>query len=84
MASTKRVLIIGIDGFTWRLGRGFMAKGIMPNLASLVERGCHGNLRSVMPFETSPAWSSFQTGCFPGKTGIFTFHTYDRKRNMVH
>jgi len=84
MAAKKRVLIIGLDGFTWRLGRDFIAEGVMPNLAKLVESGCHGDLRSVMPFETSPAWSSFQTGCYPGKTGIFAFHGYDRRHNTIH
>jgi predicted AlkP superfamily phosphohydrolase/phosphomutase len=83
MKARKRVLIIGLDGFTWNLGRGFMAEGVMPQLAGLVEQGCAGNLRSVMPFETSPAWSSFQTGCGPGKTGVFAFHTYDRMGNKV-
>lgn len=83
MAAEKRVLIIGLDGFTWRLGRGFMAEGVMPRLAALVEAGCHGDLKSVMPFETSPAWSSFQTGCRPGKTGIFAFHRYDRATGQV-
>ena len=49
----------------------------MPTLASLLENGCHGVLESVVPFETSPAWSSFQTGCFPTKTGVFAFHSVD-------
>jgi predicted AlkP superfamily phosphohydrolase/phosphomutase len=83
MAARKRVLIIGLDGFTWDLGNRFISEGIMPNLSKMIENGCHGNLRSVMPFETSPAWSSFQTGCFPGKTRIFAFHAYDRKENIL-
>jgi len=66
-----------MDGFTWDIGRDLMAEGVMPNLARLVQQGCHGVLRSVIPSETAPAWSSFQTGCRPGKTGIFTFHRYD-------
>ena len=83
MKARKRVLIIGLDGFTWRLGRGFMDEGVMGHLKELVEGGCRGNLRSVVPCETSPAWSSFQTGCRPGKTGVFAFHTYDRRQNKV-
>ncbi len=77
MTQRKKVLIIGMDGFTWDIGRDLMAEGVMPNLARLVEQGCHGILRSVIPSETAPAWSSFQTGCRPGKTGIFTFYRYD-------
>ncbi|MBN2377107.1 MAG: alkaline phosphatase family protein [Sedimentisphaerales bacterium] len=83
MAEKKRVLIIGLDGFTWRLGRSMMIEGVMPNLKRLVEGGCHGKLRSVIPFETAPAWSSFQTGCYPGKTGVFAFHKYDRASRKV-
>ncbi|MCK5271101.1 MAG: alkaline phosphatase family protein [Sedimentisphaerales bacterium] len=83
MAKKKRVLIIGLDGFTWRLGRDFMSEGVMGNLADLVNKGTHGILWSVMPFETSPAWSSFQTGCLPGKTSIFAFHRYDRNLKKI-
>jgi len=83
MTARKRILIIGLDGFTWRLGRDFMAGGLMPHLKELAQGGCCGNLRSVIPPETSPAWSSFQTGCRPGKTGVFAFHTYDRTQKRV-
>lgn len=83
MTNKKRVLLIGLDGFTWRLGRGFMADGVMPVLGRLAAGGCSGALQSVIPFETAPAWSSFQTGCLPGKTGVFTFHTYDRRTGRI-
>ncbi|MBC8392856.1 MAG: alkaline phosphatase family protein [Deltaproteobacteria bacterium] len=79
----KRVLVIGLDGFTWDLGRGFMAEGIMPNLARLVQDGCHGTLESVVPYETGPAWSSFQTGCYPVKTGVFAFHGYSSETRQI-
>ena len=83
MATRKRVVIVGLDGFTWQVGKRLISNGTMPFLAKLVDNGCHGDLRSVMPFETSSAWSSFQTGCLPGKTDIFTFHSYDRKENIL-
>ncbi|MBN1125884.1 MAG: alkaline phosphatase family protein [Sedimentisphaerales bacterium] len=79
----KRVLVIGLDGFTWDLGQTFISEGIMPNLKGLVEQGCHGVLKSVMPYETAPAWASFQTGCRPGKTRIFSFHSFDRSNRTV-
>jgi len=83
MSVRKRVLILALDGFTWRLGRKFMSEGVMDALAAVVNTGCHGNLRSVTPCETAPAWSSFQTGCRPGKTGVFAFHTLDRKTGGI-
>lgn len=83
MAEKKRVLIIGLDGFTWNIGKRLLDEGVMPNLAKLVETGSAGDLKSVMPFETSPAWSSFQTGCCPDKTGIFAFHSYNRRKKKL-
>ncbi len=80
---SRKVLIIGLDGFTWDLGRDFMAEGVMPNLGKAVVSGCHGILRSVIPCESGPAWASFQTGCYPGKTRVFGFHSYDRVKNKV-
>lgn len=83
MQNKKRVLIIGLDGFTWNLAAPLIEKGIMPYLGSLIEKGSSGILNSIIPFETSPAWISFQTGCNPGKTGVFAFHTYDKTNKQV-
>lgn len=55
----------------------------MPVLAGLVAQGCHGTLKSVTPNETSPAWSSFQTGCTPAKTGVFAFHGFSRQTRHI-
>ena len=79
----QRVLIIGLDGFTWRTGKYLIDENIMPHLGQLTRRGSHGELMSVLPFETCPAWTSFQTGCRPGKTGVFAFHTYDRRSGAM-
>ncbi len=78
-----RVLIIGLDGFTWTIGNKLIHEGYMPRLGALVQKGCHGDLNSVTPYETSPAWSSFQTGCLPGKTGIFAFHSYHHEQRLI-
>ena len=81
--NSKKVLIIGLDGFTWRIGKRLIQEGHMPTLRQLIENGCHGQLKSVMPFETAPAWSSFQTGCYPEKTGIHAFHGYVRESRQI-
>ncbi|HPO70516.1 MAG TPA: alkaline phosphatase family protein, partial [Anaerohalosphaeraceae bacterium] len=70
MNEQKRVLIIGLDGFCWGLGEKFLKENWMPALGSFTTGGSFGTLQSVLPYETSPAWVSFQTGCFPPKTGI--------------
>ncbi len=68
-----RLLIIGLDGADYNIVRQFMREGDLPNLAGVAQEGVFGKLRSTLPPFTFPAWSSFLTGCNPGKHGIFDF-----------
>ena len=67
------LLVIGLDGGTWKLIDPWIAAGALPNLARLRQRGCHGDLRSTTPPATMPSWTSFATGVNPGRHGIFDF-----------
>jgi predicted AlkP superfamily phosphohydrolase/phosphomutase len=67
------IAIVGLDGATWDLAAPLMARGDMPVLRGLTERGSSGVLRSTVPPVTFPAWSSFMTGTNPGKHGVFDF-----------
>jgi predicted AlkP superfamily phosphohydrolase/phosphomutase len=64
-------LVIGLDGGTFRLLNPLMERGLLPNLAMLVENGTWGELHSTVPPVTAPAWSSFMTGKNPGKHRLF-------------
>jgi predicted AlkP superfamily phosphohydrolase/phosphomutase len=66
-------LVIGLDGATWKLLRPWMAAGELPNLKALVDSGVSGDLISVVPFLSPPAWTSAVTGVNPGKHGIYDF-----------
>lgn len=79
--SERKVLIIGLDGATWDIMNPLMKNGYMPNLKKMTEEGTRGILKSTKPPITPVAWSSFQTGCNPGKHGIFDFKGYDRKNS---
>ncbi|MCE5184849.1 MAG: alkaline phosphatase family protein [Planctomycetaceae bacterium] len=79
----NRILIIGADGFSWRFAKKLIDRGHMPTLGRLRKEGGSGTLNSVVPFETSPAWSSFQTGCLPSKTGILAFHRYNSDSRQI-
>lgn len=68
-----KVLILGLDGATWRLFAPWARAGRMPHLRALMERGSWGSLRSTVPPLTLPAWSSFMTGRNPGGHGVFAF-----------
>jgi predicted AlkP superfamily phosphohydrolase/phosphomutase len=70
------VLIIGLDGATWRVLEPLARSGRMPHLGRLMARGTWGTLRSTVPALTLPAWSSFMTGKNPGAHGVFGFRRF--------
>ncbi len=74
----KKVLILGLDGATWRLLHPLLEAGKLPNLRALVDAGVSGALRSAIPPLTAPAWTNFQTGANAGKHAIFDFRVFDR------
>lgn len=69
----EKVIVIGLDGATFRLLGPLIAAGQLPALASIIERGIRGSLRSTLPPNSAAGWTAFMTGKNPGKTGIFGF-----------
>lgn len=68
----ERTLVIGLDCATpelvferpdWRV----------PTLRSLMGRGSYGELRTITPAITVPAWACMMTGKDPGELGIYGF-----------
>lgn len=76
MAKPPRVLVVSFDGGTWSNLLPIARAGIMPNLKNLLREGIYSNLESTIPPVTPPAWTSFMTGCNPGKTGVFDFYEH--------
>jgi predicted AlkP superfamily phosphohydrolase/phosphomutase len=75
-----RVLVVGLDGASWRILEPLLRDGRVPHLAGLLERGGRAVLDSTMPPLTPPAWASFMTGMNPGKHGVLTFRALDYSR----
>jgi predicted AlkP superfamily phosphohydrolase/phosphomutase len=73
MANARKVLVIGLDGATFRLLKPMAESGEMPEIGRLLKAGCHGELRSTFPPLTPPAWSALMTGMNPGKHGVVSF-----------
>ena len=78
-ARVKRVVILGLDGMEPSLAEKYMAEGKMPNLARLAAQGCYRKLATTAPPLSPVAWSTFLTGCNPGKHNIFDFLTRDTR-----
>ena len=71
--TNTKVLVVGLDGATRVVLEPVMQRGLMPRLARLVSEGFLGDLTSVRPPVTGPAWISFMTGVEPGAHGIYSF-----------
>lgn len=83
---SAKVLVVGLDGGTFRLLNPLMERGLLPNLASLADHGVRGGLQSTIPPITAPAWSSFMTGKNPGKHRLFSWQepmSQGSERNWV-
>ena len=68
-----RMMVIGLDGATFKVLEPLMEKGLMPHLKALKEKGSWGILQSTVPPFTIPALASFVTGQNPGKHGLVSW-----------
>ncbi|HEV3166502.1 MAG TPA: alkaline phosphatase family protein [Isosphaeraceae bacterium] len=71
-----KVFLLGLDGSTWDILTPLVKAGDLPHLASLMERGVAGSLRSVFPPLSPVAWTGMMTGKNSGKHGVFEFLEY--------
>ncbi len=70
---SPRVVIIGLDGATWDLLEPWMEAGDLPNLKAFRDGAVCGEMNSVIPYLSPPAWTSAVTGVNPGRHGIYDF-----------
>lgn len=81
MPDGPRIAVIGLDCATPALLFDRL-KAETPNIQALIARSMHGELESITPPITVPAWACGMTGKTPGQLGIYGFrnrkdHTYD-------
>jgi predicted AlkP superfamily phosphohydrolase/phosphomutase len=72
MQQGPRVAVIGLDCGAPQLLFDDLA-GAVPNLSKLFAEGMHGDLESITPPITVPAWACAMTGRTPGELGIYGF-----------
>ncbi len=78
MQQGPRVAVIGLDCVTPQLLFDDLASET-PNIHKLMANGMHGDLASITPPITVPAWACAMTGKTPGQLGIYGFR--NRKDN---
>jgi predicted AlkP superfamily phosphohydrolase/phosphomutase len=73
----RKVHVVGFDGASWRFLQPLVERGEAPNFERLMREGTHGELTSVVPFQSAAAWVTFMTGKNSGKHGVYMFQDYD-------
>lgn len=64
------VLMIGVDGLGWPIADRAIARGAMPQLAALRQRGAWATLETVEPTMSIVIWTTIATGRSPQEHGI--------------
>jgi predicted AlkP superfamily phosphohydrolase/phosphomutase len=68
-----KVFILGLDGATFDLLDPMIDEGILPNIKDICSNYSSGQLMSIFPPVTGPAWLALASGLNPGKTGVFDY-----------
>jgi predicted AlkP superfamily phosphohydrolase/phosphomutase len=75
MEKSHKIVIVGWDGATWDLLRPWVENGDLPGLGRIVAEGAAGEMRTIFPPTTAPAWTSMTTGTNPGRHGLLDWIT---------
>ena len=73
MKKKSKVLLIGWDAADWKIIGPLLAKGQMPSLKKLIEKGVYGNMATMNPPYSPMLWSTVATGKTPDKHGVLGF-----------
>jgi hypothetical protein len=77
---SPRLLVLCIDGGTWKVMDPLIEAGRLPNLSGLMDRGTSAVLLSEEPMYSMVVWTTIGTGVHPDKHGIRNF--YDTQEQL--
>lgn len=69
-ALKRKIVILGLDGLSWRIADPLLNQGRMPNLKKLIDQGARANLIDEPPLDSPKIWTTIATGVGPAEHGI--------------
>lgn len=75
----KKVILLGIDGATFKIIDPLIERGLLPNFQRMKCEGMYADLISNIHPITPSAWASISTGLNPGRHGVYDFRRLNRK-----
>ncbi|MFP6610113.1 MAG: alkaline phosphatase family protein [Deltaproteobacteria bacterium] len=82
-AAGRRVMVLGIDGGTWKVMEPMFERGELPVLHGLYKRGIHGVLRSRPPVLSPVVWTTIFTGHDKERHGVVNWKTSQSTHRRV-
>ena len=79
----RKVIVIGVDSYTWRIVNPLLQQGRMPQMKRLIARGARANLRTISPILSPVIWTSVATGTKPSRHGIVDFVVTARDSGQI-
>ncbi|MFH0846707.1 MAG: alkaline phosphatase family protein [Chloroflexota bacterium] len=83
ISERKKVVVLGLDGASWNILNPLIGEGKLPTFKKLLQEGSYGDLRSIMPPVSVPAWKCYSTGKNPGKLGVYNLLSLDLKNRKL-
>ncbi len=77
-----RVLILSVDGGTWRVLEPLAQRGVMAFVREMMAGG-RCDLQSTIPPVTAPAWTSYLTCVSPPRHQTYEFQAFDRQERRL-
>jgi hypothetical protein len=81
-AKRPKLVVLGLDGLTWRVLDPLLAAGRLPHFRKLVEAGVAGELLSEKPMLSPVVWTTIAAGRRHGEHGIHDF--FDAEGRLVN
>jgi hypothetical protein len=73
-AAGGKLVVVGVDGGTWRVMGPLVERGELPTVARIEREGVHGVLTSMEPTASPVVWTTIATGRLPAAHGIHDFY----------
>lgn len=72
-APRPRVIVVGVNGMEWDIIRPLLLRGELPNLASVIQRGVYGKLKTLTAPNCPKVYTVIATSAPPEENGITGF-----------
>ncbi|MFH1515671.1 MAG: alkaline phosphatase family protein, partial [bacterium] len=83
LEADQKVIILGVDGLTWRKLDAYRRQGLLPNFDKLIKSGASGKIESLNPMFSISLWTTIVTGVDYETHGVQYFYKFGNNGTML-